>query len=159
MTGKEWTTGITGLWKPSFRCPLFPSLRSKCDGRTLYVKISFSFCSHQLNCTRYYWRNGTLSIVGAIFRWHYIIFPSRPKAHVHELLQSQQYKPLPDGEGVQPLSLLFHEQRSEVKLQPSTRIANKKNKSGILYWIMNTSNEKEYFYMQPGLSYLRYELR
>ena len=72
---------------------------------------------------------------------------------------SQQYKPLPDGEGVQPLSLLFHEQSSEVKLQPSTRIANKKNKSGILYWIMNTSNEQEYFYMQPGLSYLRYELR
>ena len=83
----------------------------------------------------------------------------RRDQRLHELLQSQQYKPLPDGEGVQPLSLLFHEQRSEVKLQPSTRIANKKNKSGILYWIMNTSNEQDYFQMQPGLSYLRYELR
>ena len=64
------------------------------------------------------------SIVGATFRCHYIISRSIPRDHVHDLLQSQQHKPLPEGESVQPLSLLFHEQRSDVKLQSSTMIAN-----------------------------------
>ena len=65
------------------------------------------------------------SIVGTAFRCHYIVFGSRPTAYVHEILQNQEHKPLPDGESVQPLSLLFHEQRSDVKLQTSTRIAKK----------------------------------
>ena len=54
------------------------------------------------------------------------------------ILQSQQYKPLSDDESVQPLFLLFQEQRSDMKLQPSTRIANGKNKSGNMYRIKNT---------------------
>ena len=65
------------------------------------------------------------SIVGAAFRCHDIVFGSRPTAYVHEILQNQEHKPLPDAESVQPLSLLFHEQRLDVKLQTSTRIAKK----------------------------------
>ena len=65
------------------------------------------------------------SIVGAAFRCHDIIFGSRPTAYVQEILQNQEHKPLPDAESVQPLSLLFHEQRLVVKLQTSTRIAKK----------------------------------
>ena len=75
------------------------------------------------------------------------------------ILQSQQYKPLSEDESVQPLFLLFQEQRSDMKLQPSTRIANGKNKSGNLYRIKNTLDKQELFFnIQTGLSYLRYKL-
>ena len=75
------------------------------------------------------------------------------------ILQSQQYKPLSDDESVQPLFLLFQEQSPDMNLQPSTRIANGKNKSGILCRIKNTLDKQELFFnIQAELSYLRYKL-
>ena len=113
-----------------------------------------------VDCWVHAWSSLGPPIVGTAFRCHYIVFGSRPKAYVHEILHNQRHKPLPDGESVQPLSLLFHEQRSDIKLQPSTGIAKKMNKSEILFWRVKTWKTTIFFsYMQLGLSYLRYELR
>ena len=102
-----------------------------------------------VDCWVHAWSSLSPPIVGTAFRCHYIVFGSRPKAYVHEILQNQRHKPLPDGESVQPLSLLFHEQRSDVKLQPPTRIAKKMNKSGILFWTMQTWKTTIFFSYMP----------
>ena len=64
------------------------------------------------------------------------------------VLLNQQHKPLRDGESVQPSSLLFHEQRPDVKLQPSTRIANSKIEVNLVLdnkYLKKQQQQQQYF--------------